>query len=177
MPLDGYDKDFIEAMFRNDCDVDTVLKVVLQTARRTFHRMRQNIELLGKVRKLSSAVKRTGALRKISPIIREYLTQLIYYRKDLWQEYLVLASWCRFDVVVNESAIPICQLRRSYRTRSLRASQLVDEPLNKVNISRNIAAGWLVALRSTSILLTWLYLWMILQQARKCSSVIGPGAR
>jgi hypothetical protein len=58
MPLNEHDKDLIEAMFRDDCDVNTVLKVVPHAARRTVFRMQQNMELFGQVRKPSSAVKR-----------------------------------------------------------------------------------------------------------------------
>jgi hypothetical protein len=64
MPLNEHDKDLIEAMFRDDCDVNTVLKVVPHAARRTVARMQQNIGLFGQVRKPSLAVKRRGIHRR-----------------------------------------------------------------------------------------------------------------
>jgi transposase len=98
MPLNEHDKDLIEAMFRDNCDA----------ARRTVFRMQQNMELFGQVRKPSSAVKRRGALRKITPVMREYLMELLCHRNDLWQEELVFELWCQFDVVVNRSTV--CRL-------------------------------------------------------------------
>jgi transposase len=108
MPLNEHDKDLIEAMFRDDCDVNTVLKVVPHAARRTVFRMQQNMELFGQVRKPSSAVKRRGAPRKITPVMREYLMELLCHRNDLWQEELVFELWCQFEIVVNKSTV--CRL-------------------------------------------------------------------
>ena len=83
MPLNEPDRDLIEAMLRDDCGANTVLRVVPHAARRTVFRMQQNIELFGQVRKPSSAVKRRGAPRKITPVMREYLVELLCHRNDL----------------------------------------------------------------------------------------------
>lgn len=105
MPLNEHDKDLIEAMFHDNCDVKTVCKVMPHAATRTVYRMYENIQRFGQVRKPSSAVKRRGAPRKITPVMREYLMELLCARNDLWQEELVFELWCEFDVVVNQSTI------------------------------------------------------------------------
>jgi hypothetical protein len=47
MPLNERDKTLVEAMFRDHCDVNIVLKVVPYAARRTLFRMQHNMELFG----------------------------------------------------------------------------------------------------------------------------------
>jgi transposase len=108
MPLNEHDKDLIQAMFYDDCDVNTVAAVVRHAPRSTLYRMQKNIELFGQVRRPSSALKRMGAPRKITPIMREYLIDLLSERNDLWQEELVFELWCQFDIAVNKSTI--CRL-------------------------------------------------------------------
>jgi hypothetical protein len=49
-----------------------------------------------------------GAPRKITPVMRKYLIDLLSERNDLWQEELVFELWCQFDVAVNKSTI--CRL-------------------------------------------------------------------
>jgi len=105
MPLNDHDKDLIQAMFRDNCDINTVLKVVPHAARRTVTRMQHNIELFGQVRKPSSALKKRGVPRKITPVMREYLMELLCHRNDLWQDELVFEIWCQFDVKVNRTTI------------------------------------------------------------------------
>ncbi|CAD0082815.1 unnamed protein product [Aureobasidium vineae] len=105
MPLNEHDKDLIEAMFRDNCDVNTVCKVIPHAARRTVYRMYENIQHFGQVRKPSSALKKRGAPKKITPVMREYLIELLSARNDLWQEELVFELWCEFDIAVNQSTI------------------------------------------------------------------------
>ncbi|CAD0055223.1 unnamed protein product [Aureobasidium pullulans] len=105
MPLNEHDKDLIQAMFHDDCDVNTVSKVMPHAPRSTLYRMQKNIDLFGQVRKPSSAIKRMGAPRKITPLMREYLIDLLSERNDLWQEELVFELWCQFDVAVDKSTI------------------------------------------------------------------------
>jgi hypothetical protein len=47
MPLNDYDKDLIQAMFRDNCDVNTVHKVVPYAPRPTLYRMRRNVVAFG----------------------------------------------------------------------------------------------------------------------------------
>jgi transposase len=108
MPLNEHDKDLIQAMFYDDCDVNTVAAIVRHAPRSTLYRMQKNIELFGQVRRPSSALKQRGAPREITPIMREYLIDLLLERNDLWQEGLVFESWCQFDIAVNKSTI--CRL-------------------------------------------------------------------
>lgn len=105
MPLNEHDKDLIEAMFRDNCDVNTVCKVIPHAARRTVYRMYENIQHFGQVRKPSSALKKRGAPKKITPVMREYLMELLSARNDLWQEELVFELWCEFDIAVDQSTI------------------------------------------------------------------------
>ncbi|THZ35586.1 hypothetical protein D6C90_07294 [Aureobasidium pullulans] len=103
--LRGVERDLIQAMFHDDCDVNTVSKVMPHAPRSTLYRMQKNIDLFGQVRKPSSAIKRMGAPRKITPLMREYLIDLLSERNDLWQEELVFELWCQFDVAVDKSTI------------------------------------------------------------------------
>jgi hypothetical protein len=57
MPFNGYDRDLVRAMFRDGCDVNTVLKIVPHAARSTLYRMETNVELFGQVRKPVAAKK------------------------------------------------------------------------------------------------------------------------
>jgi hypothetical protein len=77
MPLNDYDQDLVQAMFRDGSDVNTVLKVVPDAARSTRYRMQQNLDNFGRIRKPPSAIKRMGAPRKITPLMREYAMELL----------------------------------------------------------------------------------------------------
>jgi hypothetical protein len=101
MPLNQHDKVLIEAMFRDDCDVNTVLKVVPHAARRTLYRMRQNMGNFGRVSKPPSAIKPLGAPRKITPLMRQYAMELLAHRNDLWEAELAFELWCEFDISVS----------------------------------------------------------------------------
>ncbi|KAK6006485.1 hypothetical protein QM012_006895 [Aureobasidium pullulans] len=70
MSLNAHDKAIIEAMFRDNCDVNTVLKVIPYAARRTLYRMQQNMELFRQVTKPPTAIKRRGRRHVITPIMR-----------------------------------------------------------------------------------------------------------
>jgi hypothetical protein len=83
MPLNGHDKDLIQAMFYDDCDVNTVAAVTRHAPRSTLYRMWKSTELFGQVRRPSLALKRMGALRKIMPVMREYLIDLLLERNDI----------------------------------------------------------------------------------------------
>ena len=87
MPLNEHEKDLIQAMFYDDCDVNTVSQVVPHTPRSTLYRMQKNLS--GQVRKPSSAIKRMGAPRKITPLMCEYLIDLLPEKNDLWEEELL----------------------------------------------------------------------------------------
>ena len=76
-------------MFHNDCDVNTILKVMPYAPCSTLYYMQKNIDLFRQVWKPSLAIKRIGALRKITPLMRKYLVKLLSKRNDLWQEELV----------------------------------------------------------------------------------------
>jgi hypothetical protein len=105
MPLNDYDKDLIQAMFRDNCDVNTVHKVVPHAPRPTLYRMRQNVVAFGQVRKPSSALKRMGAPRKITPEMRVYAMELLAHRNDLWLEELAFELWCEFDIEVSQPTV------------------------------------------------------------------------
>jgi transposase len=119
MPLNEHDKDVIQAMFYDNCDVNTVAAIVRHAPRSTLYGMQKNIELFGQVRKSPSALKRMGGPHKITSIMRGYLIDLLLERNDLWQKELVFELWCQFDVAVNKSAI--CRLLKE------------EELSNKVN--------------------------------------------
>ncbi|TIA28579.1 hypothetical protein D6C78_10679 [Aureobasidium pullulans] len=85
MPLNDHEKDLIQAMFYDNCDVNTVSKVVPHAPRSTLYPH--------------------GAPRKITPLMREYLIDLLSEKNDLWQEELVFELWCQFDVVVDRLTI------------------------------------------------------------------------
>lgn len=89
MPLNEHDKDLIQAMFYDDCDVNTVAAIVRHAPRSTLYGMQKNIELFVQVRKSPSALKRMGGPRKITPVMRGYLIDLLLERNDLWQKELV----------------------------------------------------------------------------------------
>jgi hypothetical protein len=83
MPLNDYDRDLIQAMFRDNCDVNTVHRVVPHASRPTLYRMQQNVSAFGQVRKPPSALKRRGAPRKITLEMRVYAMELLAHRNDL----------------------------------------------------------------------------------------------
>jgi hypothetical protein len=105
MPLNERDKTLIEAMFRDHCDVNTVLKVVPYAARRTLFRMQHNMELFGQVQKPPSAIKKRGRRRLLTPIMRVYAMELLAHRNDLWEEELAFELWCEFDITVSQPTI------------------------------------------------------------------------
>jgi transposase len=102
MPLNDYDKDLIQAMFRDNCNVQTVLKVIPHVSKSTLYFMQKNFALFGVVRKLATAKKASGAPRKITPVMREYLIDLLAHRNDLWLCELVFELWCKFNVAVDK---------------------------------------------------------------------------
>ncbi|KAI5211373.1 hypothetical protein E4T38_01308 [Aureobasidium subglaciale] len=93
MPLNDYDKDLIQAMFRDNCDVNTVHKLVPQAPRPTLF-----------LRK-PSALKRMGAPRKITPEMRVYAMELLAHRNDLRLEELAFGLWCEFDIEVSQLTV------------------------------------------------------------------------
>jgi hypothetical protein len=105
MPLNERDKTLIEAMFRDHCDVNTVLKVVPYAARRTLFCMQHNMELFGQVQKPPSAIKKRGRRRLLTPIMRVYAMELLAHRNDLWEEELAFVLWCEFDITVSQPTI------------------------------------------------------------------------
>jgi transposase len=116
MPLSDHDKTLVEAMFRDDCDVNTVLKVVPHAARSTLYWMQRNFEAAGHVQKPSTAIKQRGRRRKLTPIVRQYAMELLAHRNDLWQEELAFELWCEFDVEVSKSTI--CRMLKEERLSS-----------------------------------------------------------
>lgn len=70
-------------MFCDSYDVSIVSKIVPYIAPSTLYRMQQNVKLFSLVRKPSSTIKRIGAPRKITLVIRKYLIELLSYRNDL----------------------------------------------------------------------------------------------
>jgi len=105
MPLSDHDKTLVEAMFRDDCDVNTALKVVPHAARSTLCWMQRNFEAAGYVQKSSTAIKPRGRRCKLTPIVRQYVMELLALRNDLWQEELASELWCELDIEVSQSAI------------------------------------------------------------------------
>jgi hypothetical protein len=92
-------------MFRDHCDVNTVLKVVPYAARRTLFRMQHNMELFGQVQKPPSAIKKRGRRCLLTPIMRVYAMELLAYTNDLWEEELAFELWCEFDITVSRPTI------------------------------------------------------------------------
>jgi transposase len=116
MPLSDHDKTLVEAMFRDDCDVNTVLKVVPHAAWSTLYWMQRNFKAAGHVQKPSTAIKQRGRRRKLTLIVRQYAIELLAHRNDLWQEELAFKLWCEFDVEVSKSTI--CRMLKEERLSS-----------------------------------------------------------
>lgn len=66
MPLNDYDKDLVQAMFRDDCNVPTVRKVVPHATTSTLNRIEGDVDLIGAVWKPVPARKWMEASRKIT---------------------------------------------------------------------------------------------------------------
>lgn len=105
MPIAEDDKDFIQAMFRDNCNVPTVHKVFPRAPLTTLKRMKVNFDCFGVVRKPDSARKTRGRPRKITALMSEWLIDLLSFRNDLWEEELVFELWCQFDISVDRSTI------------------------------------------------------------------------
>ncbi|KAI5237967.1 hypothetical protein E4T42_09104 [Aureobasidium subglaciale] len=116
MPLSDHDKALVEAMFRDNCDVNTVLEVVPHAARSTLYWMQRNFEAAGHVQKPPTAIKQRGRRRKLTPIVRQYAMELLAHRNDLWQEELAFELWCEFDIEVSNSTI--CRMLKEERLTS-----------------------------------------------------------
>jgi hypothetical protein len=105
MSLSEDDKDFIQAMFLDDCTVPTVSKVFPQVPRSTLRWMKINIDCFGTVRKPASAKKQRGRRHKIDGPMHVWLIELLALRNDSWLEELVFELWCQFGVEVHKSTI------------------------------------------------------------------------
>ena len=105
MSLLECDKDFIQAMFRDNCTTATVRKVFPRAFKSTIRWHKANFDCFGTVSKPDSAKKQRGRPNKITPLMREWLIYLLSFRNDLWEEELVFESWCKFDLTVDRSTI------------------------------------------------------------------------
>lgn len=105
MSLSEHDKDFVQAMFRDNCTAATVRKVFPQAPKTTIHWLKVNFDCFGTVRKPASAKKRMGRRTKIDGPMHEWLIELLSMRNDLWLEELVFELWCQFGIEVAKSTI------------------------------------------------------------------------
>ncbi|CAD0091816.1 unnamed protein product [Aureobasidium vineae] len=157
MPLNDYDKDLIEAMFRDNSNVEAVHKVVPHAARPTLYRMQQNVTNFGRVRKPPSALKRIGAPRKITPEMRDYAMLLLDHRNDLWEEELAFELWCEFGIQVSQPTISRMmkeeRLSSKVNTRIASRQSLVEQALYEERLAELMTRGHEVNIDPMNMLL------------------------
>ncbi|KAK6002387.1 hypothetical protein QM012_002025 [Aureobasidium pullulans] len=109
------DKDFIQAMFRDNCTAATVLK------------------------------KRRGRRKKIDGPMHEYLIELLSLRNDTWLEELVFELWCQFGVKVHKSTISRLlksnALSNKVNTRIVKNRDAVQQGIYEERLAELIGEG------------------------------------
>jgi hypothetical protein len=132
-------------MFRDNCDINTVIKVVPHAARRTLFRMQHNMDLFGQVRKPSSAVKQRGRPRLLTPLMRVYAMELLAHRNDLWEEELAFELWCEFDITVSQPTISRMlkeeRLSSKVNTRIANRRSIVEQGLYEEELAELMSQG------------------------------------
>lgn len=145
MPLNDHDKAVVEAMFNDNCDVNTVLKVVPHAARRTLYRMQQNMDCFGRVSKPPTALKRRGRRHVITPVMRQYAMELLAHRNDLWLEELAFELWCEFDVEVSKPTVSRMlkeeRLSSKVNTRIANRRSVVEQGVYEEALAELMARG------------------------------------